>query len=322
MKMHRICLVVAGLLFISNCLAQSWPGRPLRVIVPYPPGGPTDSIARPITQGLTELLGQSAYMEHRPGANSILGADLVAHSAPDGYTMLLATISAMALNPAGYAKLPYDAMKDFTHISKLASSYHLIVARKGFPANNMAELIAYAKKNPGRVSFGTTGIGSSGHIACLMLESVAGVKLLHVPYKGAAIVLTDLLSENVDIHAGGPAPLIPQVKAGKIKAYASTSEKRLAAYPDVPSMTELGYKGYITGGWYSMSVRAGTPSAIASRLNGEINSILNRPAVKSALEVESFSVDADMNLEQTAKFMQEEFNKWGRLIRQNNISFE
>lgn len=292
------------------------------MIVPFPSGGPTDSIGRPISRSLADTLGQPVILDNRPGANSILGADLTAQSAPNGYTMLLGTISTLALNPAGYKSLPYDPMKDFAHVSKLVSSYHLIVARKGLAANTVGELVALAKKAPGSVSFGTTGIGSSGHFAYLMMEAAAGVKMLHVPYRGAAQVVTDLLSENVDITSAGPAVLIPQVRAGKLKALASTSEKRLPAYTDVPSMVELGYKGFITGGWYAMSMRAGTPAAIVSRLNAEINTTLHKPAVKTALEAEGFSVDADLTPEQTTKFVYDEIQKWGKLVRDNNISFQ
>ena len=319
----RRALLGLGLLAVSSlAVGQTWPNRPMKIVVPYAAGGAADAVARSLTLYMSETLGQSVILENRPGGNTIVGADYVAHSAPDGNTMLLAGSSTLALNTAGYKSLPYDAMKDFTHVAKAVSNYHLIAARKGFAPNTIPETIALAKKKPDSVSYGSTGIGSPTHFAGLLMESMAGVKMLHVPYKGISQVVTDLLGESVDIAAGAPSALIPSIKAGKLKALASTSEKRLPQYPDVPSMWELGYTGFLTGAWYVIDVRAGTPAAIVNRLNKEVNAALQQPATRKSLEAEAFAIDGDLTPAQTTKWVADEIQKWGKIVRDAKLSFD
>ena len=312
--------VMASLPFL--CSAQTFPSQPLKLVVPYTAGGAADVIARPLSQALGEVLGQSVLVDNRPGANTIVGAEVVARSAPDGYTLFLGTDSALAVNPAAYKKLPYDALKDFVGVAKVVSNYHLIVARKGFGPNNVAELVAYAKANPGKVSYGSTGYGSPTHFGGMLVESMAGLKMLHVPYKGISQVVTDLLGETLDISAVGPSAVTSQVKAGKLKPFAATSEKRLSSYPDVPSMHELGYTGFTSGASYLIVARAGTPAPIVSRLNRDINAVLQKPAVKSLLEAEEFSVEGNMTPAQVAKYIADQYVRWGKIVRDAKISFD
>ena len=318
----RVFTGIALLAAASVSWGQAWPTRPLRMVVPYTAGGAADVVARQITIYLGESLGQPVVLENRAGANTIVGAEVVARSAPDGYTMLLAGSSTLALNTAGYKNLPYDAMKDFTHVAKAVSNYHLIAARKGFAPNTIPEVVALAKKKTDSVSYGSTGVGSPTHFAGLLLESMAGIKMLHVPYKGISQVVNDLLGESVDIAASAPTAVIPNIRAGKLKALASTSEKRLPAYPDVPSMWELGYTGFTTGAWYVIDVRAGTPATIVNRLNKDINAALQQPAIRKLLETEAFAIDGDLTPAETTKWVAGEIQKWGKIIRDAKLSFD
>lgn len=314
---------IAGLgLAASSSYGQNYPTLPVRVVVPYTAGGAADVAARPLVQGLQELLGGPVLLENKPGANTIVGAEYIARSAPDGHTLLLATGSTLAVNPAAYKKLPYDAVKDFTAIAKVVSNFHVIVARKGFGPNNVAELVALAKSKPGAINYGSTGIGSPTHFAGMLMESMADIKMVHVPYKGISQVVTDLLGENLDISAAGPSAVTSVVKAGKLKVLAATSEKRLPSYPDVPSMQELGYAGFTSGAWYVIVARAGTPETIVNRLNRDINAILQRPAVKAALEREEYMVEGNLPPAAVTKFIAGEYVKWGKIVRDAKLQFD
>lgn len=318
----RIVTGITLLAAASVSWSQAWPTRPLKIIVPYTAGGAADVVARQVTIYLGESLGQPVVLENRAGANTIVGAEFVARSAPDGYTMLLAGSSTLALNTAGYKSLPYDAMKDFTHVAKIVSNYHLIAARKGFAPSTIPEVVALARKKPDSVSYGSTGVGSPTHFAGLLLESMAGIKMLHVPYKGISQVVNDLLGESVDIAASAPTAVIPNIRAGKLKALASTSEKRLPAYPDVPSMWELGYTGFTTGAWYVIDVRVGTPAAIVNRLNKDINAALQQPVIRKVLENEAFAIDGNLTPAETTKWVADEIQKWGKIVRDAKLSFD
>ena len=317
---HAI-LGVALTLATLPCFAQSLPSQ-VRLIVPFTAGGAADVAARPVAQGMQELLGVPVLLENRAGANTIVGAEAVARSAPDGSMLLFSTGSALAVNPAAYKKLPYDAQKDFAAVAKVVSNYHVIVARKGFAPNTIAELVALAKSKPGAVNYGSTGIGSPTHFAGMLMETSANIQMVHVPYKGISQVVTDLLGETLDISAAGPSAVTSVVKAGKLKVLAATSPGRLPTYPDIPSMQELGYAGFTSGAWYVVVARAGTPEATVNRMNRDINTVLQRPAVKATLEREEFFVDGNLSPAQTAKFIADEYVKWGKIIRDAKIQFD
>lgn len=320
--MQRFAAAIASLGFAAApAFGQNLPSQ-IRLIVPFTAGGAADVAARPVAQGMQELLGVPVLLENRAGANTIIGAEAVARSAPDGSMLLFSTGSALAVNPAAYKKLPYDAVKDFAAVAKVVSNYHVIVARKGFGPNNIAELVALAKSKPGSVNYGSTGIGSPTHFAGMLIETSANVQMVHVPYKGISQVVTDLLGETLDISAAGPSAVTGVVKAGKLKVLAATSPKRLPTYPDVPSMQELGYAGFTSGAWYVVVARAGTPEATINRLNRDINAVLQRPAVKAMLEREEFFIDGNLTPAQTAKFVADEYVKWGKIIRDAKIQFD
>ncbi len=304
-------------------LAQAqWPTQPIHFIVPYAAGGAADAVGRPITQALTAALGTPVLLENRVGANTIVGAEVAAKSAPDGYTLLLAGSSTLALNPAGYKSLPYDVQRDFVSIAKTVSNYHLIVARKDFGPSTMAATMALAKSKPETVSYGSTGIGSPTHFAGLLMEMMGGVKMLHVPYKGISLVVNDLLGGQVDISASAPSAVLPHIKTGRLKVLAATSEKRLPSAPDVPTMWEMGYTGFTSGAWYVVVARTGTSAAIVNRLNVEINKALQVPATRAMLEANDFAVDGDLTPAQSAKFVTDEIVKWTKIVKAAKISFD
>mgnify|MGYP000455486693 CR=1 FL=1 len=325
MSNHRFPVRPAGLLwslvFSAATFAQSYPTQPIRLVVPFPPGGGGDIIARQISQGVANTLGQ-VIVDNKAGANTIVGAEFVARSAPDGHTLILATVSTFGVNPATYKSLPYDAITDFAHIAKILSSYHLLIARQGFAPNTVPELIALAKSKPGALTYGSTGIASSGHFAGLLFESKVGVKLLHVPYKGASQVVADLLSGQVDLYPVGPLPVAGLLKAGKLKALAANSERRFPSLPDVPTMTELGYLEFTTGVWYVVSARAGTPLAIVNRLNREVHAVFQEPKAKAALEANAFTVEPPSSPASAAKFVSDEIQKWKRVVKETNFQLQ
>ncbi len=310
-----------GLAFSATTAAQQFPSQTIRLVVPFPPGGGGDIIARQIAQGVAGTLGQ-VIVDNKAGANTIVGAEFVARSAPDGHTLILATVSTFGVNPATYKSLPYDAVTDFVHIAKILSSYHLLIARPGFAPNTVPELIALARSKPGTVTYGSTGIASSGHFAGLLFESKTGVRMLHVPYKGASQVVTDLLGGQVDLYPVGPLPVTGLLKAGKLKALAAASERRFPSLPDVPTMTEFGYPGFTTGVWYVVSARAGTPTTIVERLNREIHAVFQEPKAKAALEADAFTVEPPSSPASAARFVVEEIQKWKAVVKEAKLELQ
>ncbi len=268
--MKRIVMVAAVLgfaLFMAQSLfAQSYPSRPVRLICPYPPGGATDIIARAIAIELSKELGQPVVVDNRPGAGGRVGAEMVAHATPDGYTILLSGISA-ALGPLLYSKMNYDAVKDFTPIAALASFSNVLVVNPGVKAESVKELITLAKAAPGKLNFASSGNGATTHLSGELFKYLAGVDMQHVPYKGSAPAITDLIGGQVQMMFDNIPSALPHVRAGKLRALAVTGARREAELPDVPTMAEAGVPGYESGGWFGLAVPAGTPREIVSKLN-------------------------------------------------------
>jgi tripartite-type tricarboxylate transporter receptor subunit TctC len=298
--------------------ASSYPTKPIRFIVPYPPGGTTDIVARGIALKLSERTGQQVVIDNRAGASTILGAEAAAKSAPDGYTLLLATSTTMSINPQVFPKLPYDAVRDFAPISSAVYVPFVIATHPSVPANTITELIALAKANPGTIKYSTPGTASSNHVAGALLETMAGIKLLHVPYKGSAPAATAVLSGEVHFVITGVGTLIQHWKSGRLKILAFGSDKRHPLWPDIPCTGEAGLVGYEAGTWFGVVTRAGTPKPIVDKLNKEIVAALATPELKERLTAIGFDVSAG-TAEEFARFMQQDRARAAKAIKAAGI---
>jgi len=321
--MNKIKLVLSALLVIGLTVpaaAQTWPSKQIRMIVPYAPGGYTDVMARTVSQKLTQALGQTFVVENRPGANSLIGADAVAKAAPDGYT-LGTVIAGHAANPSLISKMPFDVLKDFTYVSLISTAPLLLVVRKDLPVNNLSEFIAYAKANPGHLTFGTSGIGSAAHITMEAFQKSAGIKLLHVPYKGTAPALNDLLAGTIDIQLDTASAFAAHLNTGNLKGIAITSQERLPIVPNVPTMTELGFPDFVTGTWAGIIAPANTPKDIVDRIAKETATAINAPAMKETLAKQGY-VAVGSTPEEFDRLVHEEVVRMGKIIREANIKLE
>ncbi len=316
------CLFVAWALVPALALAQSpaYPTKPVRIIVPYAPGGIADNLARLVGQRLTLAWGQQVIIENRPGAGTNLGSELVAKSAPDGYTLLSAGI-ANTVGPALYPKLPYDPIRDFAWVTNMAKVPVLLVVHPALPVRNARELIALAKAKPGLLAYASAGIATSGHLAGELFKNMARVDLTHIPYKGSAPALIDTLSGQVALYFGALSSPLPHVKSGRLRAIAVTTLTRASAAPDIPTLDEQGLKGFDTATWYGIAVPAATPPAIVARLNGEIVRIIKTPDVRERLASEGADVVGDTPEALTA-FVKAEIAKWSRLVKQSGVKAE
>lgn len=294
-----IALCITVLLAARAATAQSYPTKPIRFLVPYAAGGAGDIIARTVSKDLAIRLAQQILVDNRGGANGIVASEMMANASPDGYTLMLGASSTLAANPVLYRKLPYDPVKDFASITQFCAYGFGIAAAASFPANTVPELIALAKAKPGQISNGTTGEGSPGHIGGALLEILADVKLMHIPYKGASLSVVDVLSGQVSFTMTSMALLMPNVKSGKLKLLGVTSEQRMSSHPDLPTVAEAGYKDYVASTWFAAVTRAGTPQAIIDRLNRESVLVLQMPEVKQRLEGQGYEIaygsPADLN---------------------------
>ena len=307
--------------FLHDALAQTntaYPTRPIRFVVPYPPGGTTDIVARGIGNRLTDTFGQQVVIDNRAGASTIIGAEAVAKAAPDGYTLLLATSTTLAINPQVYAKLPYDAERDFAPITSATYVPFVIAAHPSLPANSVSELIALAKAKPGTIKYSTPGTASSNHVAGALLESMAGVKLLHVPYKGSGPAATAAIAGEVHFVITGIGTLVSQWKAGKLKVLAFGSDKRHPNWPDIPCTGEAGLKGYQAGTWFGVVTRAGTPKPIIERLNKAIVAALERPDLRDRLTATGFDVFTSTP-DEFARFIRNDMARTAKVIRTAGI---
>src|SRR5438067_9826801 len=282
----RRALAIVLLCTATLAGAQSFPAKPIHLIVPFPPGGGNDTVARAIAQEISPELGQPVVIDNRPGAGGSVGAELAAKAPPDGYTLFLAGVGSHVVNPNLHARLPYDPLKDFAPITLIASAPSVLVVNPSVPARNIAEFTAYARANPGKLNYASNGNGSAAQLAAAMYESMAGVKMVHVPYKGIAPALTDLLGGEVQLMFGTVVALVPHIQSGKLRALAVTSRQRSALLPEVPSLAESGLPDYEAGSWYGVMAPAGTPGEIVERLHGAIVSALRQPEVAKRLAAE------------------------------------
>ena len=274
-----VCLLMFVLLGHPGvpALAQTWPAKPVRVIVPYPTGGPIDTFVRSVTDRLAQQWGQPVLIENRPGSSTISAAETAARAAPDGYTLLLTTDATFTINPHLFKKLPYDIFKDFEPVSLVVFLHMMMVAQPGFPANNVAELVALAKAKPGTISYGSFGSGSQPHLATEMLKSRAGIDLLHVPYKALPPAMIAVLANEVQLTFVGPATAMSQLKAGKLKALAIAGPRRHPSFPDLPTFVEAGYPEIDADVWYAFFAPGGTPKDIVARISRDTAKLVNDP---------------------------------------------
>ena len=314
----RAGLIVAGALAApAAAWAETYPDKPIRFVVPYPPGGGTDVIARIVQERFQHALGQPIIIENRSGAAGSIGTDVVAKSAPDGYTVLF-TLSSHTINPAIYPKLPFNTVRDFEPVGMVASLPQILVANPQLPVNNVAELIALAKAKPDSLAFASVGNGSPGHLAGELFKLRAGVQMTHVPYRGGGPAVTDVM--------GGPVPLlwvsIPAaaqfVKTGKLKALAVSTLKRSAAFPDVPTMQEAGVADFEVDSWYAMFVPAKTPRAVIDKLNQALNAIITLPAVREKL-LQQGSEGVGGTPQALARIVDAELPRWAKLAKEASI---
>ncbi|MEO8204397.1 MAG: tripartite tricarboxylate transporter substrate binding protein [Betaproteobacteria bacterium] len=298
--------------------SQAYPSKPIRYVVPFAPGGPTDTFSRALTARLAEQLGQPVVVENIPGAGAAIGMDRVAKSAPDGYTIGLATTGTHAINPALYGpKLPYNALKDFSPLSVAVGYINILVVHPSVPARSVGELVAYAKANPGKVNFGSAGNGSSNHLSGELLKSLTGAPMQHIPYKGSGPALTDVIGGQLTFMFDSPVTVLPQIRGGKIRALAVTTVKRSAYAPDIPTMDESGMPGYAEAGsdlWYGIVGPAGIPRPIVERLNAEIVKALRSSEMTERLKAQY--LDAwPTTPEEFQKIIEADYAKWGRIVR-------
>jgi tripartite-type tricarboxylate transporter receptor subunit TctC len=304
----------------GSAFAQGWPSKPIRMIVPYTPGGYTDFMARAVGQKLSEALGQPIIFENKPGANAIIGTDVVAKAAPDGYT-IGTVIAAHAVNATLNPKLPYDTLKDVTYVSLMSVAPLIMIAHPSLPANNMKELIALAKAKPGELNFASSGVGAAAHLTMEMFKSRTGINMQHVPYKGTAGALQDTVGGRINVMFDVVGPLMPQVRAGNVKALAVTAKDRIPAAADVPTMAEQGVPDFVSGTWAGIIAPAGTPKEIVDRIASEAKKALADPAMRDKL-AEQGIVAVGNTPDEFRAFVTEEVARWAKVIQDAGIKAE
>ena len=310
-------LAACGASLAGGAWAQSgYPARPVRMVVPFPPGGPTDVMGRTAAKAMGERLGQQFVVENKAGAGGNIGTDFVAKAVPDGYTIGLAAISSLAIAPHLYASLPFNVEKDLLPISLVGTTPCALVIHPGAPFSDLAGMVAHAKANPGRLSYATSGIGTSNHLAAELLQSVAGIALTNVPYKGSSQIVPDLLAGTVPMSMESSlATTLQHVRAGKLKAIAVTSPQRAKALPDVPTVAESGYPGFEVETWFGLVAPAGTPQAVVAQLHDAWEAGARTPQAQAAFD--NISGNLRVNTpQQFADFIRAENRRWGGLIRQ------
>ena len=317
MNLHWLArMTLAAVLALAATVSsgQLYPSKPIRIIVPFPPGGAVDFYARVVQEPLSEALGQPVIIDNRAGASGMIGADLVAKAPPDGYTLLLGNIASLAINVGIYPKMAYDPAKDFTPIMHTVDVNYVLVVHPSVPANSVAELVAYAKANPGKLSYGSAGSGSMPHLSTELMKALAGVDLVHVPYKGGGPMVTDLLGGSVQLAIADQANLMPHVKTGKLRALGVASPKRSAIYPELPTIAESGFAGYEATAWQGLVGPAGMPPDVVRRLNQTLAKVMALPAVRERLISGGLDPVADTP-EEFGRFIRSEISKWSKIAK-------
>ena len=302
-------------------MAQTYPAKPIRFIVPFPPGGGNDLIARELAAYITEPLGQTVVVENRPGASTIIGTEAAAKAPPDGYTIFMGNNSTLTINPNLYRKLPYDAVKDFAPVSLLASAPFVLLVHPSLPAHSMKELIALARARPGQLNFGSAGLGITTHLAGEMLKLMARIDIVHIPYKGAGPALTDLMGGQIELGFNNMLSALPHVRSGRLRALAVTSKARSRVLPQLPTIAESGLPDYEAGAWYAVLAPARTPAPVIARLHGEFVKALQQPKVQERMAGDGASI-AGSTPEALARIIETDIARWGKVIKQTGLTLD
>lgn len=315
-----IALATISALPFGAHAADAWPARPIQLLIPYPPGGSADLLARPLGAKLQERLGQPVVLDYRPGAGGTIASQMLARSKPDGYTFIM-VLAAHAINPSLYPKLPYDTRKDFAPVSLVANLPLILAGSTSLKARNVSELIAAAKASPGTITFGSAGNGNTGHLAGELFDSMAGVKMTHVPYKGSAQVVNAMLAGDIQLTFDSISTSMPQIRSGRMTALAVTSAKRAAMAPDVPTLAESGVPGFDINGWYAILAPAGTPAAIVDKLSGDIASVLAQPDLRAQIAANGYE-PVGSTPAALGKHIDAELVRWNKVVKDAGVKLE
>lgn len=316
-----LIILIAAALTAGGALAQQYPSKPIRLIVPFTPGGSTDIVARIVGQKLGDALGAQVLIDNRPGAGGNIGVELAAKSAPDGYTLVMGHIGTFAVNPALYARLPYDPIRDFAPISLVAMVPNMLVVHPSLPVKSVRELIALSRSRPGQLNYGSSGAGGTPYLAVEYFKLLAKVDIVHIPYKGAAPMIIDLIGGHLSLTITGIPPLLPHVKAGKLRALAVATSKRLPLLPELPTIAEAALPGYEATSWYGVLAPAATPKEIITRINAEIVKGIARPDAAQRLAGEG-AEPATSTPDQFSAFIKSEIARWGKVIKAAGVTAE
>jgi tripartite-type tricarboxylate transporter receptor subunit TctC len=300
---------------------QAWPDRPVRLIVPFPPGGSTDIVARLLAEALQGRLGQPVLVENRGGAGGNIGADLVAKAAPDGHTLLLSAPGPFAINEHLYRSMPFDPERDLVPVALVAAVPIVLVVPAGSPARSLADLIARARREPGKLAFGSSSIGGTNHLAGELLKSSAGIDIVHVPYRGAAPAMTDLIAGNLDLYFDNMPGVLPQLRDGRIRALAVAGATRATALPDLPTMAEAGLPGFEASSWFGLAAPGGTPAALVARIAAAVRAALAEPGLRAKLAAAGAEPGA-MDPDGFARFVAAERARWGKVVQASGAQAE
>ena len=314
MKKRTLLLAAALAALPLAASAQGYPSKPIRFVVPYPPGGPLDTIARLLGQKVAESVKQPVIVENKPGAGGNIGADFVAKAPADGYTILMGAVATHAINPTLYAKIPYDPVRDFSPITQVASTPNVLVVNPALPVSSVADLVAHAKANPGKLNFGSGSTGSAGHLAGELFKSLAGVEMTHIPYKGAAPAMQDLIGGQIQLMFDNMASSLTQVRAGRVKALAVTTAKRSSLAPELPTVAESGLAGFDISTWFGIFAPAGTPREAVARLHAEFTRALAAPDVREKM-INLGAEPVGNTPAEFATYIRAEADKYARVIK-------
>ena len=320
-RIARRLLAVLAALAIAGVAHAQYPSKPVRIVVPYPAGGTSDILARTIGQKLQELWGQPVVIDNKPGATGNVGAEIVAKSPPDGYTLMLADIGSLAISPSVFTNLPFDPVKDFAPVLMVAYSPHILAVHPSVPAKDVKELIAYAKANPGKLNFAVSGTGGANHLAGIEFAMRSGIQWTYIPYKGGAQAIADVMGGQAQVLFNGMLATYPSVKDGKLRGIAISSEKRFASAPELPTVAEFGFPGFETGSFQGIVAPAGTPKDVIATLHGTISKILATPEMTDRLSKAGAEL-RPQSPEQFGQFIASEKARWAKVVKDSGEKFE